>query len=146
MTDHSQHHTEWEKAEIQTNPLNSEARQRFPPSLIQNSTGSLRAKSKKKQERASLYSFFKKKRSQTILFHRQQDFIEKTFDSTKSSSVRMQDIKLAVLRLEGTVQWQNESLAYMRSMNMKTAATVKEIKYSQLLEQISKNKFGKGNG
>lgn len=34
----------------------------------------------------------------------------------------------------------------MRSMNMKTAATVKEIKYSQLLEQISKNKFGKGNG
>lgn len=58
----------------------------------------------------------------------------------------MQDIKLAALRLEGTVQWQNESLAYMRSMNMKTAATVKEIKYSQLLEQISKNKFGKGNG
>lgn len=69
---HTEHHIEWEKAEIYTNPLNSGARQRFLPSLIQNSTGHLRAKSKIKQERASNIVFKKKnrKRSQTILFHR----------------------------------------------------------------------------
>lgn len=80
---HIEHHTEWEEAEIYTNPLNSRARQRFLPSLIQNSIGILRAKSKIKQERASDVLFCFLKRSQTILFHRQDDFIEKILDSTK---------------------------------------------------------------
>ena len=76
-----EHHTEWEEAEIYTNPLNSRARQRFLPSLIQNSIGILRAKRKIKQERASDVLFFKKKSnnpfSQTRQFYRKNSWLHK---------------------------------------------------------------------
>lgn len=148
MTDHSQHHIEWEKAEIYTNSLNSGARQRFLPSLTQNSTGSLRAKSKKKQERASIFFFKKKKKKSNNTFSQTTGFYRENFRLHKIKFSKNVGYKISSFEVRGyssVAEWL-PCLHEVHDYENCSYCEGNKITYSQLLEQISKNKFGKRNG